>query len=69
MRLIVDRDLCQGHGRCLQAVPELVIDLDTMGQPALENDGEFGPELAAKVQLAVGNCPESALSIADGGRP
>lgn len=63
MKLVVDREACQGHGRCMAVAPEIVEDLDVTGQPVLENDGEFGPELLKHARAAVDNCPESALSI------
>jgi ferredoxin len=65
VKLVVDRSVCEGHARCLMAFPEVVTDMDDLGQPVLEADGEFGPELTAHAQLAVDNCPESALSIED----
>jgi ferredoxin len=46
--------------------PEL-FDVDDYGQAVVIGTGEVAPELVAKAQLAVANCPEFAISIVDGG--
>ncbi len=63
MRITLDNDLCQGHGRCYALAPEL-FDADDEGYAVLlVKDGEVpaGQEQAA--QLAADNCPEFAIKV------
>jgi ferredoxin len=61
MRIVVDRDLCQGHGVCESEAPE-VFTVPKNGQVTLLQ--ETPPEeLRAKVQTAVTYCPTHALKI------
>jgi ferredoxin len=57
----VDRQLCQGHNRCLSFVGEL-LDLDSRGCAVVIGDGIVPPDLEDDAQLAVDNCPEEAIS-------
>ena len=61
MRIVVDRDLCQGHGVCESEAPE-VFKTPKNGQVDLleEHPAE---ELRSKVALAVQYCPTHALKI------
>ena len=61
MRVIVDRDLCQGHAACEEEAPEVFHVPKTVGllQP------EPPESLRAKVQAAVKYCPTRALRIED----
>ena len=64
MRLEVDWDRCEGHGRCAQTAPEM-FQLDGYGDLRLryEQAGTDGvpAELEAKVAAAVRACPVTAL--------
>lgn len=62
MRLILDSDACQGHGRCYTLAPDL-FDSDDEGYAVLKVTGEIPDELREQAQLAVDNCPEFAISI------
>jgi ferredoxin len=63
MRIIVDRDLCQGHGVCESEAPE-VFAVPKSGQVDVRS--ERPPEtLRAKVQMAVKYCPTHALKIVE----
>jgi ferredoxin len=66
MRVHVDRDKCQGHNRCYALAPEL-FDIDDDGYSSEVNDGVVPEGLEEKARLAVANCPEYAISIAEGG--
>jgi ferredoxin len=60
-RIIVDRDLCQGHGVCEGEAPE-VFSVSKKG--VLTVLDETPPDtLRAKVELAVQYCPTHALRI------
>ncbi len=62
MRIRVDTDLCQGHGRCYALAPD-VFDADDDGycQPTHERD--VSPELAEQSRRAHMNCPEDAIIL------
>lgn len=63
MRIVVDRDLCQGHGVCSSEAPE-VFDVPKNGQVNVVQESP-GEELRAKVELAVTYCPTHALKIVE----
>ena len=62
MKVTIDPDKCQGHGRCFSLAPSL-FDADELGQGFVIGDGEVpaGEEDAAR--LAQSNCPEYAIEI------
>ncbi len=62
MRIVLDSDACQGHGRCYSLAPDL-FDSDDEGYAVLKVDGEVpaGQEEAAR--LAADNCPEFAITV------
>ena len=63
MKIVVDHDLCQGHGVCESEAPE-VFTVPKSGQVSLLD--ESPPEdLRAKVELAVKYCPTHALKIVE----
>jgi ferredoxin len=62
MRVHVDQDVCQGHGRCYAVAPE-VFDADDIGNGVERGDGTVPPEHEAAARLAVANCPEDAIRI------
>jgi ferredoxin len=64
MRIVFDREKCQGHGRCYALAPEL-FDADDEGYAVVLVSGELTEEQVAKAQLDADNCPEYALSLAD----
>lgn len=64
MRVHVDPAKCQGHNRCYALAPEL-FDVDDYGQAVVIGDGAVSAELAEKARLAVANCPEYAISVAE----
>jgi ferredoxin len=66
MRVHVDPEKCQGHNRCYALAPEL-FDIDEYGYSSELNDGVVPEGLEEKARLAVANCPEYAISIAEGG--
>ena len=64
MKLVLDTDRCQGHGRCYTLAAD-VAGSDEDGYPVLLHD-ELDPALAAAAEVAVENCPEQALRLTDG---
>jgi ferredoxin len=63
MKIVVDWDLCESNGLCVDACPE-VFRLDEKDRLVIviERPGE---ELRAQVEQAVRVCPRQALSIED----
>jgi len=61
VRIVLDPDRCQGHGRCYTLAPEL-FDSDDLGHCVLlvEEVPADGEEAARN---GVENCPEQALSL------
>jgi ferredoxin len=63
MRIIVDRQLCKGHGVCMSEAPT-VFEVTRGGKMTILLE-EPPPELRDKVEAAVKYCPTEALSISD----
>ena len=61
MKIVVDRDRCEAHGVCMKAAPEVFL-LDEQDRLHLLVP-EVTPDLRAKVERAVNDCPRQALSI------
>jgi len=62
MKLILDDDKCQGHGRCYALAPDLM-DTDDLGQAVLIGDGTVAEGREGDAQLIVDNCPEFAITL------
>jgi ferredoxin len=60
MRVRIKDDICQGHGMCLLACPEIFQLSDEDGHAYLLSE-DVPPELEAKVDQAVRSCPEQAI--------
>jgi ferredoxin len=64
VKVIVDRELCEGNARCVRAAPTVfAVGDDDLVQVLIESPG---PELREAVERAVELCPRQALSIAPG---
>jgi len=61
MRIVVDRDLCQGHAACEGEAPE-VFSVSKQGELTILQP-EPSEELRDAAELAVKYCPTHALSI------
>ena len=67
MKIVFERDKCQGHNRCYALAPEL-FDVDDEGYAILRvdrlgPDGTVPPELEEQAVLAADNCPEYAIEV------
>ena len=62
LRVRIDSERCQGHNRCCLLAPEL-FEADELGNARAKGDGVVPPQLEAKAQLAMKNCPEHAVRI------
>ena len=63
MKVVIDSELCHGHGRCYMLAPE-VFDADDRGHGLVLAESP-SPELEAKARLAAANCPEHAITVSD----
>jgi len=63
MKIVVDRDRCEGNARCVELAPT-VFRVDDRDQLHVLVE-EPGPELRAAVEAAVARCPRQALMIDD----
>jgi len=63
MKVVVDPDLCEGHGKCEAAAPE-VFELgdDDLSRVLIDDVPE---ELRQKVENAIRLCPRQAIHWAD----
>ena len=62
MKIVFERDKCQGHGRCYGLAPE-VFESDDEGYAVLLVPGEVPDALQEGARLAADNCPEYAITI------
>lgn len=61
MKVVVDADLCVGHGRCYALAPD-VFGADDYGHAVVLVDDVEGA-LADQARTGVENCPERAISV------
>jgi ferredoxin len=62
VKVRIDSQLCQGHGRCYDLAPSLFGD-DDEGYGQVLGDGTVPPGAEQDARLAVGNCPERAIEL------
>ncbi|KAB8193969.1 ferredoxin [Nonomuraea phyllanthi] len=66
MKVLIDPERCQGHGRCYDLAPGLFVE-DDEGYGLVAGDGGVAPEQEQAARLAVANCPERAIELVEGG--
>ncbi len=64
MKVQINPELCQGHGRCYDLAPELFGD-DDEGYGTVLGDGTVTDENEHDAAIAVANCPEHAVSLVE----
>ncbi len=62
MKVVIDAERCQGHGRCFLAAPG-IFGFDDLGNGVVLGDGTLNDETLELARLAQSNCPEHAISI------
>jgi ferredoxin len=62
MKIRIDPERCQGHGRCYDLASGLFGD-DDEGYGMVLGDGGVPPDLEREARLAVANCPEQAIEL------
>lgn len=65
MKVRINSQLCQGHGRCYDLAPGLFGD-DDEGYGRVLGDGIVPPGKEQDARLAVANCPERAVELIEG---
>ena len=62
VRIRIDPDRCEGHGRCYSLAPALV-EPDDIGNGQEIGDGAVVPALENSARQAAANCPEHAVLL------
>ena len=62
MKVQINSELCQGHGRCYDLAPGL-FGADEEGYGQVLGDGIVSEETEHDADLAVLNCPEQAIEL------
>ena len=65
MKIRIDPDVCEGHGRCWETAPDLVAD-DDDGRGVVRDPGHDIPaRFEAQAHAAARVCPERAVVLDD----
>jgi ferredoxin len=64
VKVSINSQLCQGHGRCYDLAPGLFGD-DDEGYGQVLGDGVVPPVEEQAARLAVANCPERAIELTE----
>jgi ferredoxin len=64
MKVQIDSERCQGHGRCYDLAPGLFGD-DDEGYGRVLGDGAVPAGQEHDARLAAANCPERAITVAE----
>jgi ferredoxin len=67
MKVAVDYDLCEGHGKCELSAPEVFEVGDDDRSRVLVD--EVGEDLRPKVERAIRLCPRQAIAWVEGALP
>jgi len=62
VKVQIDSERCQGHGRCYDLVPSLFGE-DDEGYGQVLGDGAVPSGHEREARLAVANCPERAIEL------
>ena len=62
MKVCINTELCQGHGRCYDLAPGL-FEADEEGYGRVLGDGTVRAGAEDDANLAVLNCPEQAIEV------
>jgi ferredoxin len=62
MKVQINSERCQGHGRCYDLAPGLFGD-DDEGYGRVLGDGVVPPGREREAHLAAANCPEHAIDV------
>lgn len=67
MRINIDTDRCQGHGRCYTTAPDLFTAADDFGRAGLMGPDVVDPasSIGELARRASAGCPERAISLSE----
>lgn len=65
MKVRIDANSCQGHGRCYDLAADLFGE-DDEGYGTVAGDGTVPPGREHDARLASENCPEQAIKLIEG---
>ncbi|GAA2208117.1 ferredoxin [Nonomuraea monospora] len=65
MKVRIDPERCQGHGRCYDLAPDLFGE-DDEGYGTVLAGGEVAAGQETEARLAQANCPERAIEAGNG---
>jgi ferredoxin len=63
LRVMIDPERCQGHGRCYDVCPDVFVPDAEGFATVVDVDIVDGSELAALARRAQESCPERAIAI------
>ncbi len=66
MKLQINTERCQGHGRCYDLAPDLFGE-DDEGFGQVLGDGVVPSDREREARLAAANCPERAIDLLEEG--
>jgi ferredoxin len=67
VKVQINSERCQGHGRCYDIAPGLFGDDDDgYGTVLGDGDGVVPPGKEQEARLAAANCPEQAVGLLEG---
>ena len=66
MKVRIDAERCEGHGRCYATAPDL-FEPDEIGNGRVVVDIDLPADLERKARVAVANCPEHAITVEGAG--
>jgi ferredoxin len=62
-QVVIDQEICQGHGKCYLFVPEVFEVADDYGHGrAYRSPDDADAPLRSRVEAAIRNCPEDAIA-------
>ena len=61
MKVVIDLEICHGHGRCYALAPD-VFEPDDRGH-GLVVSGDLSEDLRGHAEIAAANCPERAITV------
>jgi ferredoxin len=64
MQVRIDKDRCQGHGRCYDLAPQVFTE-DDEGYGQVRGDGTVPAAAESEARLAALNCPESPVEAVE----
>jgi ferredoxin len=62
VKVTINAEKCQGHGRCFSIAPNL-FDCDDLGNGFVIGDGTLSADTIEIARLCQANCPEHAIDI------